>query len=260
MRTSKKTTAADNASVSFCTLCKGRIGYLEKTLPANLVQIQELDAELVLLDYRSDDGLPDWVKKTFRNYIDRGVLQFIELQSDIPFSIPIGKNFAHRLGIKQFLINLDADNFIGDLWKQAQRATANEFIACDEFGRGTFGRIGFWRQSLEMLGGYDEALQPAGHQDFDLINRALHLGMRKKSVPASIPAIQNSKVETLKYMSGGGQAEWIKMERRNAETSRNNLLQGKLRANVSGWTSARFRKNFSENITLTKQSFYYHRI
>lgn len=232
---------------------------MEKTLPANLVQIQKFDAELVLIDYRSDDDLSNWVNKTFRNYIDNGIVQFFELQSDIPFSIPIGKNFAHRFGSKQFLMNLDADNFVGDLWKQTQRAMPDEFIACDEFERGTFGRIGFWRQSFEILGGYDEALQPAGHQDFDLVNRALQKGLRKRSVPASIPAIQNNKAETLKYINGGGREEWAKMERNNSETSQNNLLRGQWRANASGWTSAVFRKNFSENVTLSKESFYYNR-
>lgn len=257
----KEITRGAARGVSFCTLCKGRRHQLEMTLRENLKQIEGRDAELVLVDYQSADGLAEWVAAEFSIEISQGTLQFFQLQSELPFSIPVGKNFAHRLAGKDILISLDADNFIGPLWEAAQEMGLKEFIACEVFGKGMFGRIGMWRQALEDLGGYDESFEPSGHHDLDLCKRAAARGWRKFSVPCSIQnTVQHGKEETLKFLGGGGYAEWKAMEKRNHMRSLNNLRLGRLQANRQGISSAIFQRNFSDEITLLPNRFYHRNI
>jgi hypothetical protein len=236
--------------VSFCVLCKGRRSHLERTLRRNLDAIQGKDAEIVVVDYKSPDGLAEWISKEFQNEMASGLLRFCELQEMRLFSIPIGKNFAHRLATKEFLVNLDADNFVGDIWMGTQSVNGEEMLVCNEYGRGTFGRIGLWRTHFEELNGYDESFEPAGRHDADLQERAQLLGLRKLHWPCSEPALQHDKAATLSFLGGGTNGDWVEMERRNALLSKVNLEVGKSRANQDGMTSAAFRLNFREIIQL----------
>lgn len=244
-------------SVSFCTVCKERKHQLEKTMNENLDLLQGCNAELVLVDYKSDDGLAEWIAAGFMEYIRNGTLRFFRLQTDLPFSIPVGKNFAHRFASKEIIINLDADNYIGTLWFAAQNMGLHEFISCDEFGKGSFGRIGLWRQAFEDLGGYDESFEPAGYYDVDLVQRASASGWCKLAVQCSKQAVQHDKAETLAYCGGGGHADWRAMVGRNYSRSLNNLRKGRLQANSLGLTAAGFQHNFTENVELPKNRFYF---
>jgi Glycosyl transferase family 2 len=236
--------------VSFCVLCKGRRRHLEQTLAANLESISEKNAEIVLVDYGSGDGLAEWVSASFGHALNDGRLQYYQLQENLPFSIPVGKNFAHRLARMEILINLDADNFIGDLWEAAQMLGFNEFLACDEMANGAFGRIGMWRGDFEKLGGYDESFEPVGYYDVDLKERAQRAGLKKVGWACSRPAIQHAKAEIMEFLGGGGREAWLKLERRNKQRSRDKLRKGWLRANTSGFTAANFIRNFGPIVSL----------
>jgi hypothetical protein len=229
---------------------------MELTLPKNLAAIKRRDAEIILVDWHSDDGLAEWIKSNFKREISRGLLTFYRLQDDLPFGQPIGKNFAHRFATKEIVINLDADNFIGDLWRGAQSLEANEILVCEEFGRGSCGRIGLPRKALEKTNGYDEAFEPAGHHDLDLIKRAVKLGFKKCHWPCNIPPIKNTKAQTLLFSGGGGHAEWQTMEKRNAARSARNISAGLFKANQKGFIRAGFERNFRDTLVPDRQRYF----
>lgn len=243
-------------SVSFCVLCKGRQHHLKQTLPENLDAIKDKHAEIVLVDYRSDDDLAEWLSKDLSQAIRSGKLQFYQLREDLPFSIPIGKNFAHRFARNQIIINLDADNFIGDLWIATQMLPYGEFLGCNMTKSGCFGRVGFWRNDLARLNGYDETFEAVAHHDTDLQKRAIGMGLIKRHWPCNRMPIQHDKADTMLFAGGGGRAAWLEMEKRNANRSRENLARGLFAANLMGLFPATFWHNFSSITVLPTDRFF----
>jgi hypothetical protein len=239
---------------SFCTLCKGRRWQLEQTLPANLEAIRSLDAEIVLVDYLSRDGLAEWITCEFRKEMDAGKLAFYRLTDDLPFSIPVGKNFAHRLASGDFLVNVDADNFIGDLAEVALASPGDEVLCCDHYSQGVFGRIGARREWFERVNGYDEELLPAGYEDEDLIARLVASGLRRRHVPPSIPAIQNTLAERVSNLSRGANA--VAMNEQNKARCRANLAAGRLKANPEGLTTATFLDPAERTVRLERGAYF----
>ena len=211
---------------------------MEATLPENLAYIADKDAEIVLVDWCSEDGLREWVLENFWDQLELGKLRLFSLQEDRPFSIPIGKNFAHRLAKGTILFNLDADNFAHGTYEHASRLGTNEIQGCNTYNKGIYGRIAIRREGFSKLGGYDEQFHPAGAQDRDLIARAKASGMTLSNYPAKRMAIANSKFDTINSMNCG--LSWQSMNDQNCRVSARNIAEGRLRANESGCTIATF--------------------
>ena len=68
---------------------------------------------MVLVNYNSQDGLDLWVGK-FHSAIEAGTLRYVHERSDPFFHASKAKNLAHFAATGKFVINLDADNFIGE--------------------------------------------------------------------------------------------------------------------------------------------------
>jgi hypothetical protein len=100
--------------ISFCTTCKNRLWQLRHTMPPNIAAI-EADgcSEMVLVNYNSEDGLDEWIGQ-FRPAMDAGTLRYVHERSDPHFHGFKAKNLAHFAATGDFVVNLDADNFVGD--------------------------------------------------------------------------------------------------------------------------------------------------
>jgi len=227
--------------ISYCTTCKNRLWQLSETLPENLRRVAEAgNAELVLVNYNSDDELGTWVRR-FRHHMDDGTLRYVHQRTEPHFHASKAKNLAHLAATGRHVVNLDADNHIGDtiptwraLWARDPDLVIRGFSPnADgrlEPGNGSYGRIGLSRARFDTLGGYDERLLPMGCQDSDLIDRARALGMRVVRVSQSVPfAIRNTSVEKVKYT--GSPLSWREMFQRNIAHARENLRLGRLTAN-----------------------------
>ena len=224
--------------VSYCTLCKGRRHQMEITLPANLDYISDKDAEIVLVDWCSGDGLSEWVMENFKVFLDSGKLRMFRLSKDLPFSIPVGKNFAHRLARGGILFNLDADNFAEGSFEHASLLGRHEIQGCNVYNLGIYGRIALSRESFEKLGGYDEKLLPAGGQDRDLLDRATASGLSRTNHMARRMALKNSKLDTISEIEGS--RSWESMNEQNCKQSLQNIARGLVRANQEGFIPATF--------------------
>ena len=100
--------------IAFCITCKGRTQHLRETLPKNLADNPR--SKFIVLDYNSNDGLLEYIRKEHGGEIHSGRLVVYSYPAGHQFKMAHAKNMAHRLGILEggdILCNLDADNFLG---------------------------------------------------------------------------------------------------------------------------------------------------
>jgi len=194
--------------ISFCSTCKGRLWQLRETLPANLEAIRaDGRAELVLVNYNSNDGLDRWIRK-FRREIRSGQLRYVHERNEQFFHASKAKNLAHFAAEGEFVVNLDGDNFIAETipmlreaWKEHPESVSHGF--CGDVKDGSFGRIGMRKRHFLALGGYDEAMMPIGHEDRDLLVRAELAGFHIVRVRQSgRPAIPNTIRDKIRHTGG----------------------------------------------------------
>ncbi|WP_171169641.1 glycosyltransferase family 2 protein [Streptomyces sp. I05A-00742] len=252
--------------ISYCTTCKNRLWQLSETLPGNLRRVAEAgNSEIVLVNYNSDDELDRWVRR-FERHMESGILRYLHQQTEPYFHASKAKNLAHLAATGQYLVNLDADNYIGEtiptwrtLWQERpdllihgfspdknrpQRSEEEASRIRPDSGNGTYGRIGLPRTRFLALGGYDEHLLPSAHEDQDLMDRAAATGLPiVRSRQPGPAAIRNSHRETMRY-SGTG-LDWWDARELNKKTSAENLRFGRLTAN-SDRSPMKALLNFSE--------------
>jgi hypothetical protein len=193
------------AKISFCTTCKNRLWQLAHTMPRNLFAIRaDGCAEMVLVNYNSEDGLDTWIRQ-FRWAVEAGTLRYVHEQSDPYFHTAKAKNLAHLAATGEFVVNLDADNFIGDtiaryrrFWADNPETVIQGFSS--DFKDGTYGRIGMAKHHFIALGGYDEEMLAGAVEDMDLIGRAEAFGLDFIKLAQRGPAaIRNHKEERIRY-------------------------------------------------------------
>lgn len=160
----------------------GRRAHLEVTLPENLSVLEPHGdrVELVLVDYGSRDGLGAWVRERFAGPLANGLLRYARTDEPTSFHMAHAKNVAHRLGTKDVLFNLDADNFVGrdtcervDALFTERPATLAKAPSKPDVG----GRVALRRTDYLALGGYNERLKGWGIEDMDLARRAMLMGL-----------------------------------------------------------------------------------
>jgi hypothetical protein len=224
-----------SCKISFCTTCKQRLWQLRHTFPPNLEAVREDGgAEIVLVNYNSRDGLEDWVRQ-YQSDIDAGILRYVRERTEPYFHCSKAKNLAHFAATGDFVVNLDADNFIGDtistfrgVWLEHSDAVIQGF--CGDYTDGTYGRIGMAKRHFLSLGGYDEETLPVGHQDRDLIKRATAFGLRFHRLQQSgIAAIKNNSYEKMRY--AGSKYSYGQMAKKNSARLEESIRNGRLVAN-----------------------------
>ncbi|MEM0978371.1 MAG: glycosyltransferase family A protein [Pseudomonadota bacterium] len=191
--------------ISFCVSLKNRHWQLEQVLHHNLAAITAED-EICIADFGSDDGALEWIKTTCADELACGKLRLFEARNERFWSSPTAKNLAHRLATKDYLFNLDADNFVSgpDLERIGRHASKQQ--PCHQWsgthGDGSFGRIGLPRGLFTELRGYDDALLPMGRQDVNILERLKLLGhpAKKLGAPAqnAIPNKFSDKVQQVR--------------------------------------------------------------
>lgn len=197
--------------VSYCITCKGRLYHLDRTLPLNLAaEAGDPDVEFVILDYQSEDGLGDWLHRTYPDEIASGRIVHAYHFPAPHFRMAHAKNLAHRIATGGILCNVDADNILVPGYAAALRAlfgrhgeiTASsrelglhgfyqERVLARLFGwprpsPGSHGRIAVSRAGFERLGGYDEQFSAWGSDDVDFQLRGRDAGIRPVRTPPEL--------------------------------------------------------------------------
>jgi glycosyltransferase involved in cell wall biosynthesis len=166
------------------------------------------------------------------------------------YSIPVAKNFAARLSTGDYVFNLDADNFIGNMSAEINLRGPSAGTCCDTFKKGVYGRIGCARYIFETVRGYDESFLPAAKHDVDLRARCGIIGYNFVNVSPDIDAILNTKEDTIKHT--GSDLSWDQMHAINTAKMRHNLSTRTYCPNKR-MTPGEFVHNFDNVVRLTKE-------
>lgn len=239
--------------ISFCTTCMNRFFHLRKTFTKNILDnIDYPDVEFVLINYNSQDGLHQWAKKTLPPYIEKGIVKYYHTTVPTLFHASIAKNLAHKVAKGEIVCNLDGDNFTGKdfaYFLNYKVHTMGDKILLHVKKApfwGTEGRIVLAKKYFDALGGYDEALEPIGHEDHDLIERAKAYGLKYANVQIEnfLHYLSNTTREKAEHCTKDG-VNYYDFQSRNRERSKRNIANNMLSANPNGWGMLPMHKNFS---------------
>lgn len=167
--------------ISLCTTCMNRLEDLAQTLPRNIADNENYgNLEFVLLDYNSTDGLPQWVEAHLSKHIESGLLVYARAVEPGYFRMAHSRNLAFKIATGRIVCNVDADNWTGKEFASTLNKLAHQRPQRAIFAKGKQlirGRLGFYKDEWEnLLGGYDEEFVGYGHDDMDLMHRALYGG------------------------------------------------------------------------------------
>jgi len=246
------TAGAHRLRLSFFTTCKGRLHQLRQTLPQNLAGNADYpDAEFVVLDYNSQDGLGDWIREAHARELETGRLAYYRDDSPGHFAHGHARNVAALLCTGDVVCNLDADNLTGTGFA-AYLANALSARARGVFawtpraaGAGTCGRLAFYRHDFVELGGYNEVMDDGwGYHDIDLISRARALRFKETKIDLRyLLCLEHSNDERTEHMRDKDLSACAK---RNQALMKRNVRAGKLIANQGRmWGHALVTRNFA---------------
>jgi len=183
------TTKLEKPLYSFCTTCMGRKHHIEKTLPVNLAVACKHQAQIVLLDYNSNDNLAQYVKNEFSQYIESRHLLFARTTEPTRFKMSHAKNITHLLASGDILLNVDADNYIDSNYmqwlKKAFALGKNVFVHAGE-AKNISGRIAVRKKHFLAVNGYAEDFDRSNGWGFDdtcFIRRLELLGLVRVTMP-----------------------------------------------------------------------------
>jgi hypothetical protein len=211
--------------ISYCTWIKNRYPQFRQVYDINLSRLGP-DDEWIVVDVDSDDDLSEWVPTDTR----------VKLHNHAMLPLHFAKlyNVSHRLGNGDYLVNLDADNYLGPKfrdWVQSLQGAVGHSWSQD-WHDGTYGRVAIPRQAFYSVGGYDEKLLPCGFQDTDILQRLSHSGWPLRiSYDSQVygGSIPNPREDTMKYVDPS--MTFDEYNSRNHQTTLRNLAAKKLRAN-----------------------------
>lgn len=229
--------------ISFCTQIKNRLYQFKQVFFDNLQEINNNpNTEWIIVDINSTDKLNDFIKPYINNQI-----RYYQSMEQLSYSIPIAKNFSVRLSSGDYVFNLDADNYIDNVYNDI---IYNQYIPirCNEIQKGVFGRIGCLKTIFQQVGGYDESFYQAAYHENDLLNRCLMLGYDFKNIICKKYPIENSKLNTIKNMNTS--LTWLEMLQKNTDKAQHNQINQIINPNQY-FTQCRFLFNFTDIIKLT---------
>jgi len=214
--------------------------------------------DFVLLNYNSSkDDLDEWAKENLKEHISSGLVNYYHTTEPKHYSMTHSRNVAFKLGQGHIVTNVDADhltrlkneypetcfaeylNFLGN-----QRHKKSVFLKSKQKNRG---RLGFFKKEFLWLGGYDEELEGYGHDDCDLLDRALLAGFTAFFFGGKYfsHTDDHRRHPTDNYKN----KDWRYTQRKNTLISILNLKYHKIQANEGKhWGKARLVKNWEKEL------------
>jgi hypothetical protein len=163
------------------------------------------------------------------------------------------RNLAFKLATGAIVNNIDADNFTGKAFASFVNFLANECPRHAVFAKGKrmlHGRIGFFKtEFIEYLGGYDEDLKGYGHDDCDILERAMAMRFSLMWYGGRfVKRIETPRDEVGLNMHN---RDWRETERINRTISAQNLANGRLKANAGRpWGKGVVCKNGNDIVSI----------
>ena len=181
--------------LSLCTVAMNRLEHVMKTLKNNyeLIKPYEGAIDIHFLDYNSVDGLEDYLfaQKWFLDGIKSGIIHFYKNYDATVYHRTLPKNKAHYLAKGQYLVNVDADNYINTGYLEFIlnhiRHSRNFFIRPDKaVFSDAYGRILMAKEDFLELEGYNLEFSTYGFEDGEMAARLKLLGKTQVLAPAHL--------------------------------------------------------------------------
>jgi hypothetical protein len=153
-----------------------RFHHLKKILAPNLENLIPFGSvvEWVIVNYNSQDEMDEGLRD-YASFISSGHLTYYRTTDFQYFNLSHAKNLSHVLAGGDYVMNLDADNFL-DI-DGISKMLRGFYQYPDALIQGYAGLVGLKKSHFLSLGGYDEDFHGWGHEDNDLIMRAKRLGL-----------------------------------------------------------------------------------
>lgn len=240
--------------VSICTTCMGRADDVKQTYIQNIKDNIDYypNVEFVLLNYNSKDDLDEWVYKNLIDEINFGIVNYYHTIEPRYYSMTHSRNIAFKVASGDIVNNVDADHFTNFGFASHINLLANQqhkksiFLKSKQKNRG---RLGFFKKDFMWLRGYSEDIEGYGHDDVDLLNRALCADFTAYFFGGQFCRItpDHRRHPTDNYKI----KDWRYTQRKNTLISLLNLKYKKIRANEDiEWGKAKLVKNFNEEIDI----------
>lgn len=247
--------------ISVVTRCMDRLHDLRITLPKNLKDNADYkEAEFVVVDYGSRDGLEDWMKLEMMEYIESGRLKYYRTTEPQFFCPNHAQNVTFRVANGPLVANVDSDNFtqpgyLARLNQCAARADSKLLVVPANFllpGSKKLllkGRFAVYRDDIERWGGFDEDLDEGfSNDDLNFVFRAMIDGCTIVRYESSyseyrLPTTDDQRVSLVKNKN------YKKMREVNGLITWAKLAKGVVTVNRNKhWGKAKLVKNFKEMV------------
>ena len=238
-----------------------RLHDVRRTLPKNLKDNQDYpNAEFVLLDYGSTDGLGEWVRSEMMCWIESGRLNYYRTEEEY-FRPNHSQNVSFNLAQNELVANVDADNFThkGYLHRLNQCAASphksilivpENFLRVGSDRMFLKGRFALYKKDILMLRGFDEDLDEGfGDDDVNFVIRALMARFM-------IVRFESHFTEGRLFTTDEERVSFVKnknfesITRRNRELTMQKVARGIISVNPNrSWGKAKLQKNFKETVS-----------
>jgi len=179
--------------IAFCIVCMNRLHHLKKTLLQNIKDNEDyLDLEFIIINYNSRDGMDEWIKENFEQYISSGKIVYYRTPDPETFSHSHSKNLAFTLASGDILCNINADHFTGPGFAKYVNGQFNKYdrmvlTTVDYFkvktdynpSKDVFGKVCVRKEDFLRVRGFDERMDHYGFEDWDFVNRLELDGCRR---------------------------------------------------------------------------------
>lgn len=168
-------------SISYITACMNRLHHIKETLAHNLRNLGQ-NAEIILLDYNSTDGLKEYILLHHQDDIEQRKLKYFHTTEPEYFHHSHSRNVLALASVNDILCVLDVDNFLmAGFTNHLQENFAIDgpklIGYCDEHGA-FHGRMAVMRKYWIELRGFDEDMRGWGWEDNDFRKRAMKIPLR----------------------------------------------------------------------------------
>ncbi len=181
--------------ISLCTVVMNRKKHLLKTLRYNILVAKKFKGviDLNILDYNSTDGLEDFLfsQDWFVEALKNDVVKYYKNYEAKYYHRTLPKNIVHFLSKGEYLMNIDADNYVTESYLTYCRSIIslekNFYLRPSIFcSRGAFGRICINNKDFRKIGGYNLKMENWGFEDVEITLRLRKLGIEQILIPSHL--------------------------------------------------------------------------
>lgn len=181
--------AQERKQISYLMACMNRIEHIKEGLSYSLKNLGP-NAELVLLDYNSSDGLKEYILNNYQEDLTQKKLIYLRTEEPKYFLHSHSRNVLALAARGPILCVLDADNclmegFSTHLIESFNKHGAQSIGIC-ETNLPCHGRMAIHRENWLKVRGFNEAMMGWGWEDNDFRVRALKIPLKAFTLDSNL--------------------------------------------------------------------------